>query len=115
MGLEFLAEVLGLEVRDRPANAAALVTLGMVLTQLGRYPEGLEVDRRLVELAPGDATARYNLACSLCLTGDRDGALDQLEEALRLGYDDAGHMAADPDLALLRGEPRFQAMLAALA
>lgn len=115
LGQEFLAEVLTREVRDRPRNAPALVTLGMVLTQLGRHAEGLEVDRRLVELAPEDSTARYNLACSLALTGDPEGALDQLEEAVRLGYDDAAHLAADGDLVSLRGHPRFAALLSALS
>lgn len=115
MGLEFLADVLGMETRARPANAAALVTLGMVLTQLGRYAEGLAVDSRLVELAPEDSTARYNLACSLALLGRREEALVQLELAVRCGYDDAAHLAADPDFASLRDDPQFQALLAALA
>jgi Flp pilus assembly protein TadD len=115
LGNEFLADVLGIETRERPTNAAALVTLGMVLTQLGRYAEGLAVDRQLVELQPEDSTARYNFACSLALVGEREGALDQLEEAARRGYDDAEHLAADPDLASLRDEPRFQALLESLS
>jgi len=111
LGLEFLADVLGMEARERPTNAAALVSLGMVLTQLGRYQEGLLVDQRLVELHPEDPTAHYNLACSLALTGERHKALDSLEEAARRGYDDAPHLAADQDLESLRGEPRFLELL----
>jgi len=114
MGLEFLAEVLGIEARERPANSAALVSLGMVLTQLGRYSEGLAVDRRLVELHPEDSTAHYNLACSLALVGEREKALDSLEEAVRRGYDDAPHLALDPDLSSLRAEARFLALQAKL-
>jgi len=110
LGLEFLADVLGFEARERPGNSAALVSLGMVLTQLGRYEEGLAVDRRLVELHPEDSTAHYNLGCSLALVGEREKALDALEEAVRKGYDDAPHLAADADLASLRDEPRFQAL-----
>jgi Flp pilus assembly protein TadD len=114
IGLEFLAEVLGFEARERPENSAALVSLGMVLTQLGRYGEGLLIDRRLVELHPDDSTAHYNLGCSLALTGAREQALDALEEAVRKGYDDADHLAQDPDLASLRGESRFEALRQAL-
>ncbi|HUR28152.1 MAG TPA: tetratricopeptide repeat protein [Planctomycetota bacterium] len=114
LGLEFLAEVLGFEARERPDNSAALVSLGMVLTQLGRYQEGLAIDRRLVELHPEDSTAHYNLGCSLALLGERESALDALEEAVRKGYDDAPHLMLDPDLASLHAEPRFQALRQAL-
>ena len=51
---------------------------------------------------------RYNLACSLCLNGRLLEALDTLEEAAQLGYDDAAHMLLDEDLAALRKEQRFQ-------
>ncbi len=111
LGLEFLADVLGIETRERPSNSAALVSLGMVLTQLGRYQEGLAIDLQLVELHPEDSTAHYNLACSLALVGECKKALDALEEAVRRGYDDAPHLAADPDLVSLRSEPRFLAQL----
>ncbi len=114
LGLEFLADVLGIEARERPSNAEALASLGMVLTKLGRYGEGLAVDRRLVELQPQDSTAHYNLACSLALTGECAQALTSLEEAVRHGYDDAEHLESDPDLGSLREEPRFQGLLAAL-
>ncbi len=114
LGLEFLADVLGIEARERPANAEALACLGMVLTKLGRYGEGLAVDRRLVELQPKDSTAHYNLACSLALTGECAQALSSLELAVRHGYDDAEHLESDPDLVSLRAEPRFQSLLTSL-
>lgn len=115
LGLEFQAEVYGIEARERPQNASALICLGMVLTQLGRYAEGLAVDRKLVELQPEDSGARYNLACSLALVGECALALAALEEAVRLGYDDREHLLNDLDLASLREEPRFRELLAALA
>lgn len=115
LGLEFQADVYGIEARERPQNASALICLGMVLTQLGRYTEGLAVDRRLVELQPEDSGARYNLACSLALVGERALALAELEQAVRLGYDDREQMLNDSDLASLRDEPRFRELLAGLA
>lgn len=114
LGLEFQADIYGIEVRERPNNAAALIALGMILTQLGRYAEGLAIDRRLVELLPEDNGARYNLACSLALVGERAQALAELENAVRLGYDDPQHLANDLDLISLREEPRFLELLAAL-
>jgi len=110
-GLEFLAAFYAAETRRHPGNLEALSELGHVLTKLGRFEEGLAVDRRLVELAPESDTARYNLACSLALCGRREEALDELEHAVRLGYDDLPHLLADEDLRGLREEPRFRALV----
>lgn len=63
---------------------------------------------------PEDLTLHYNLGCVRALAGDDDAALDALEQAALLGYDDAGWMAADADLASLRENPRFLALLARL-
>ena len=106
-GLEFLARFLEIESRKRPDNIDALAELGHALTRLGRVAEGLEVDRRLVRLAPENSTVHYNLACSLCLLERPDEALDALERSVELGYDDASHLLADEDLSNLRDEPRF--------
>jgi predicted esterase len=61
---------------------------------------------------PDRAWLWYDLACARARSGDRGGALDALEEAVARGYADREHMAADEDLESLRGEPRFQALLA---
>jgi tetratricopeptide (TPR) repeat protein len=110
-GLEFLAELLGTEVRRHPDNLEALAELGHALTRLGRVAEGLEVDRRLVRLAPGNSTVHYNLACSLALLERPEESLDALERAIELGYDDAEHLLADDDLAVLRDEERFRSLV----
>lgn len=111
LGLEFLADFLGRARQHRPDNLEALAELGAVYTRLGRFREGLDIDRRLVALDPANPTVHYNLACSLALCGEREGALDALEEALRHGYDDAAHLSSDDDLKSLRDEPRFLAFV----
>ena len=55
--------------------------LGGLYTRQGRIADGLKMDRKLVRLEPDNPTAHYNLACSLALTSDSDGALTALEEA----------------------------------
>ena len=110
-GLEFLAELLGVEVDRHPKNLEALAELGHALTRLGRVCEGLEVDRRLVRLAPDNSTVHYNLACSLALLERPDESLDALEQAVELGYDDADHLVADEDLTMLRDEVRFRSIV----
>jgi tetratricopeptide (TPR) repeat protein len=114
IGFEFLADVLEIEVARRPGNDAALGDLGHVLTRLGRNARALEVDRELARRSPEDDTVHYNLACSLALLGHVDEAFAALERACELGYDDADHAEEDEDLAALRDEERFHALLARL-
>ena len=111
IGQEFLADILTRETVRRPENLVALSELAHVLTRIGRFEDGLEVDRRLVRAEPENPTAHYNLACSLALVGRGDQALDALEAAVNAGYDDAAYLVADEDLASLREEPRFEALL----
>ncbi len=111
LGLEFLADFLGRARRHRPEDLEVLAELATTLTRLGRHEEGLSLDRRLVELLPDDATARYNLACSLALCRASAAALLELERAIELGYSDADHLLADEDLSSLRHEPNFLALV----
>jgi hypothetical protein len=69
------------------------------------------MDRRLVRLQPDNATAHYNLACSLALCRRPSSALKSLRHAASLGYSDFVWMAEDPDLRSLRRRPDFQALL----
>ena len=85
--------------------------LGGLYTKTGRVAEGLKMDRRLVKLQPDNATAHYNLACSLALGRRPSAALKSLRRAAELGYRDFDWMAEDPDLQSLRRRPDFQALL----
>ena len=111
LGLEFLAGILEVEVGRHPENVAALAELGHLYTKLGRFEQGLEVDRRLVEVHPEDPTTHYNLACSLALLGHTEPCLDALDRAVALGYEDLEHLLADEDLASVREAPRFRALV----
>jgi Flp pilus assembly protein TadD len=114
-GTEFLAGFFETELRQNPGNLGALVELGHLYTRLGRIGEGLEVDRELARRLPRDPTVHYNLACSLALSGQFDEAFAELARSLDCGYRDAEHLAEDEDLAALREDPRFAALLARLA
>lgn len=113
-GLEFLADFYGTDLARRPGNLEVLGELGHVLTRLGRYEEGLAVDRELARHEPEDPNVLYNLACSLALTGRSDEAFRTLDCAILHGYADAEHLAADEDLAALRSDERFAALLRSL-
>ena len=111
VGLEFQVQFHETALKHRPDDLALMAELGHAYTRLGRFEEGLAIDRRLVAKLPDDATVHYNLACSLSLCAQPGAALDALEQAVRLGYDDADHLLKDEDLAGVHGEARFQALL----
>jgi predicted esterase len=64
------------------------------------------------ELAPERAGgAWYNLACFRALAGDRKGAISSLRSAVRKGYRDITAIESDPDLASLREDPGYRAIV----
>ncbi len=85
--------------------------LGGLYTRQGRIADGLRMDRKLVRLQPDNATAHYNLACSLALSKRNTDALRALGEAVKLGYDDFDWMQQDPDLEPLKQHPLFLQLL----
>ena len=106
--LAFDTGILEQLVERDPENLDYLAALGEAYTRLRRYGQGLAVDRRLVAARPDEAVYHYNLACSLALTRDLDGACHELLEAMSLGYRDFEHLAKDTDLRQLREDPRFR-------
>jgi tetratricopeptide (TPR) repeat protein len=94
-----------------PSYTDVIEILGGLYTKHGRIADGLRMDRKLVRLLPSDATARYNLACSLALVKRKAEALRSLRQAVELGYRDLDWMQQDPDLEGLKQHPAFQALL----
>jgi tetratricopeptide (TPR) repeat protein len=100
--------------RRCPDYTEVVSLLGGLYTKVGRIADGLKMDRKLVRLDPDNATAHYNLACSLALCKKRPAALQSLRKAVSLGYDDVDWMLQDPDLETLKNDPEFQALLGQL-
>jgi hypothetical protein len=99
-------------VLKRDAHYTEVVELlGGLYTKHGRIADGLKMDRRLVKLLPQNATAHYNLACSLALLKRKAAALRSLRQAVSLGYTDFDWMQQDPDLDGLKQDPAFNALL----
>ena len=101
-------------LRRNPQDSDVVEILGGLYTKEGRIDDGLKMDRKLVRLLPDNATAHYNLACSLALKKRRPEALRCLERAIDLGYRDVDWMLQDPDLDALKKHPAFIALADAM-
>lgn len=111
---EFEARFFESVLRRAPDYAHVVELLAGLYTRQGRIADGLRMDRKLVKLQPENATARYNLACSLALSKRKSDALRELRQAVQLGYRDFDWMQQDPDLEPLKQHPEFQALLQTL-
>jgi tetratricopeptide (TPR) repeat protein len=89
----------------------ALRVHGNNLTLKGRHAEGLQIDKKLVQLRPNDPNVHYNLACSYAIMKQPELALKTLRRAVELGYRDFRYMREDRDLATIRHDPRFKQLL----
>lgn len=101
-------------LRRSPRDTSVIEILGGLYTKDGRIDDGLRMDRRLVRLLPDNATAHYNLACSLALKKRKADAMRSLHRAVELGYRDFDWMLQDPDLESLRNLPAFKDLVSRL-
>ena len=94
-----------------PDYVDVLRIMGNLLTLKGRFADGLQIDKRLVQVRPNDALAHYNLACSYALLKRPEQSLKTLRRAVELGYRDFRYMREDHDLDSIRHDPRFRQLL----
>jgi TolB-like protein/predicted Ser/Thr protein kinase/Flp pilus assembly protein TadD len=109
-------------VRAQPDYAPALSILGVIDAGLGRKEEALREGRRAVELMPiaKDSTDGPQLVFQLALiyawTGERDLAIEQLEIVAKIPAGPSyGMLRLSPVWDSLRGDPRFEKIVASLA
>ena len=109
-------------VREQPAYAEALCALGMADAALGHKEDAIREGRRAVELLPVTKDSIIgpllvqDLALIYAWTGEKDLALEQLSVAARIpGYLSYGQLRLHPYWDPLRGDPRFEKIVASLA
>jgi serine/threonine protein kinase/tetratricopeptide (TPR) repeat protein len=109
-------------VQDEPDYGPPLCVLGLIDAALGRKEEAVREGRRAVELLPvekdainGPLMIKY-LAMIAAWAGDKDLACEQLAIAVQppstVSY---GQLKLEPDWDALRGDPRFEKIMASLA
>lgn len=117
------AELAGTLLRTgREADARALPGVRLahawlaaerVLYLRGEYARAAQMAEGAFQAEP-TASAAYTAACNWARAGDATNALRCLTLASQNGFNDAAEARADPDLTSLRGNPSFEAWLAAM-
>jgi serine/threonine protein kinase len=98
--------------RTRRQANLALINLCDIYLHMGAVEQAMPYCRLGTEVHKDRPEAYYNLAGALALSGKTDEAFVALERDLELGDKEADILAKDPWFESLRGDPRFQNLLA---
>jgi TolB-like protein/Tfp pilus assembly protein PilF len=109
-GLSLMESSLELNPDDaRAANLAA-----GVFASLGEAEPALKYAERSLAIDPEDPMLLYNVACTYSSLGRIDQAISCLERAVEKGFGHREWIDNDPDLAPLRDNPKYQAIVDAI-
>ena len=97
-----------------PVDCRALSLGANHLLADGQTSRGLEWCQRALELYPDDMGALLNAACLRAKLGQKEAALELLERVFTRGWGKRDWIEHDPDYEILRGDPRFERLLAKL-
>jgi TolB-like protein len=109
-------------VRAQPGSVAPLTVLALIDAELGEKEKAIQEGRTACDMFPlaKDALVGVilitNLARIYALTGEKDLALEQLDVVSKLPYGPSyGMLRLDPEWDALRGDSRFEKIVASLA
>ena len=102
-----------------PDTLATMENLASSLAHEGRADESIALYKKALESAsqmdrPNQMQAHATFAGGLSVLGRPGEALQQIQEAVKLGFTDADQLANDEDFKTLRTEPRFAELLASI-
>jgi serine/threonine protein kinase/tetratricopeptide (TPR) repeat protein len=110
------------QVQERPDYGPPLCVLGLIDAMLGQKEDAIREGRRAVQLLPVEQDSIngsqliMNLAIIYAATGEKDHALTQIQLLFsRPGDGSYGDLRLNPFWDPLRGDPRFEAIVASLA
>jgi tetratricopeptide (TPR) repeat protein len=95
-----------------PSDPERLAWMAEWLAKRGRIPEAKQAIERALRDAPGDPTCMCRAVCVYHLAGERVPALAWTRRAMAQGHGRT-EFARNPELAALRRDPEFVALLAA--
>jgi tetratricopeptide (TPR) repeat protein len=97
-----------------PADVRALSVGAIGLFAVGQPVRAFEWSQRALDLNPDDTSALINAACVRIKSGQKEQALALLERVFGEGRGKRDWIEHDPDYNCLRGDPRFERLLANL-
>jgi len=95
----------------RPNDPRAWILGSTSLGALGEKEEAFKWAEKSIEVSPESSSTAYNFACLLTKYGENERAIDQLENAVRLGGRNKLYYETDVDFDLLRDHPRFKRLM----
>jgi len=95
-------------IEKHPKDAQAWFMLGFSVHYQGRYEEARELFLNSEELGSNKGLVHYNLACGYAQQGNEKKALDELEIAMQVGFNQPDWAEEDPDLESIRTNENFQ-------
>jgi Flp pilus assembly protein TadD len=100
--------------KAQPANADAWFKLGYSLHVIGELDRAITAHIKAAEFPSFRPVALYNLGCAQALKGNPDAAFEALGKAIDSGFDQLKQLEGDADLASLRSDARYAALVARL-
>ena len=97
-----------------PDDTRALILGGVSLARLGERERALDMANRALSVDPDDSALLYNVACVYASLNEKERAIETLERSVDRGFGQREWIETDPDLAPLRGTPRYEAILKAM-
>ena len=107
-------DTLGERMELNPDDTRALILGAVSLARLGERERSLDMANRALSVDPDDSALLYNVACVYCSLGENERAIEVLERSVDRGFGQREWIETDPDLAPLRGTPRYEAILKAM-
>ncbi|HET6572090.1 MAG TPA: protein kinase [Fimbriiglobus sp.] len=109
--------------KEDPANVFTQIDLALALARSGRHADAAARTAEFRKRAPKDPSMLFYAGCSAALCAAAAGDDKELREkylaqsvaalgdAVGVGYRDVAALEHDPDLAPVRGDPRFQELI----
>jgi beta-lactamase regulating signal transducer with metallopeptidase domain/Flp pilus assembly protein TadD len=103
------------DLRNNPRRASHhdddWYEVGLDLLRLRKFDESIHAFEQSIAAGEKEAAAMYNIACAYSLRGDARNGMAWLEKAVDTGYGSEEKFRNDPDIALLRKQPGFEALV----